>query len=65
MLERPSVCPACLSKYSDIRGMTYGIGQYIGDPCTDDWHKGANYNPSELVLTDYDRDMFAAIHIKI
>jgi hypothetical protein len=65
MLERPSVCPACISKYPDIHGMIYGVGQYIGRQCENNWHRGQNYNPNELVLTADDRKFLSKQNIKI
>ena len=62
-MERPSVCPACLSKYEDIRGMVYPAGSFQGATCKDSWHRGAEY-PNELQLTPEDQKFLAWQYIK-
>jgi hypothetical protein len=64
-MDYPDICPKCLSKYPDIHGMIYGVGQYIGRQCEDDWHRGQNYNPNELVLTADDRTFLTGNRIRI
>ena len=53
-MERSPVCPSCLSKYADIRGMLYPCGSYVGYQCEDIWHRGAEYDPNTLFLNDAD-----------
>lgn len=54
-MERPSVCPSCLSRFADIHGMTYPDGKFtVGTACTDTWHKGPGYDPAKLNLTPED-----------
>jgi hypothetical protein len=60
----PTLCPKCLSKYPDIRGMLYPLGSYIGDQCEDDWHKGASYDPNVFILSDADRDLLTKAKVK-
>lgn len=58
VLERLKVCPTCISRFEDIHGIVYPAGSYSGTPCEDSWHRGPNYNPDVLVLTEADRKMF-------
>jgi hypothetical protein len=51
----PKVCPGCLSKHEDIRGMIYADGTAVGARCENAWHKGPGYVPETLNLTDDDR----------
>jgi len=63
-MDWPKVCPTCLSKYADIRGMVYPAGGATGDRCEHEWHKGEGYDPSVLNLTDDDRAFLMREHIK-
>ena len=60
----PTLCPKCMSRYPDIRGMIYPVGSYIGDQCQDAWHKGAGYDPNVLTLTDADRSLLTKALVK-
>lgn len=53
-MERSPICPNCLSKFSDIRGMLYRDGKPIGERCEDDWHRGAGYDPNRWELSSSD-----------
>ena len=64
-MAHPTLCPSCLSKYQDIRGLLYAYGSAFGVQCEDGWHRGANYNPDVLVLSDTDRAMLKKAMVKI
>ena len=64
-MERPSLCPKCLSQHSDIKGLIYKDGNPVGTQCADDWHRGADYHPEVLDLTQEDRKFLAAQYIRI
>lgn len=64
-MTRPLLCPKCLSKHADIHGMVYQSGSAVGTRCEDDWHRGPDYNPNELKLTDDDRAFLKRGHVKV
>lgn len=45
--------------------MVYPVGSYVGYPCTDDWHRGPDYDPSVLVLTTADEKFLRDAKIKV
>ena len=53
-MAQSRICPTCLSEYPDIHGMIYPCGSYIGTPCADSWHKGPEYDPDTLKLSEDD-----------
>lgn len=59
----PTLCPKCLSRYPDIRGMIYPVGSYIGKQCEDGWHRGPDYDPSVLTLTISDKQLLRDLDI--
>lgn len=57
-------CPQCYSKYRNIRGMVWPEGEYANSrPCEHPWHKGENYDPNVLDLTEDDKKMLREHHI--
>jgi hypothetical protein len=44
--------------------MIYPVGSFIGDQCQDDWHRGPNYDPNVLTLTDADRSLLTKALVK-
>jgi hypothetical protein len=53
-MERPELCPKCLSKWVNIRGLLYGPGDVVGTQCDGSWHLGENYDPDRWVLSAAD-----------
>lgn len=53
----PDHCPTCFSTHQDIHGQIFKPGPIYdgGQPCTDVWHKGPEYDPNKLVLTAEDK----------
>ena len=62
-MERLPICPGCLSKWPDIKGLVYSAGATVGTQCADEWHRGVGYDPNKLDLTDADREFLAGQHI--
>ena len=62
-MERSPVCPTCISKYDDIKGMVYGPGEVSGHQCTDSWHLGCNYDPNRWVLSPFDFEFLEEQHV--
>ena len=62
-MERSPICVTCLSKYPDIRGLVYTPGMTVGLQCGDTWHLGAEHNPDRWVLSAFDTEMLAELHI--
>jgi hypothetical protein len=62
-MERSPICPGCLSKYEDIKGLVYRDGNPVGEQCSDVWHRGVTYNPDRWVLTAYDEEFLSEQHI--
>ena len=62
-MDTPELCPRCLSKYEEIHGMIYVFGSVIGTRCDHDWHYGAGYEPSKIVLTDSDREFLRDLKV--
>jgi len=62
-LDRPLVCPKCLSQHEDIHGVIYVEGCFAGQ-CEDPWHRGDLYDPNVLDLTAEDRDFLTQQHIQ-
>jgi hypothetical protein len=60
----PTLCPKCLSRYPDIRGMIFPVGSCDGTQCEDGWHKGPDYDPNVLVLTEKDRVLLSKALVK-
>jgi hypothetical protein len=60
-MDRPAVCPACLQRYADIRGMIYPDGGPNGHQCDDSWHDGEKYN--DLKLSPEDKDLLRRVRI--
>ena len=64
-MERPEVCPYCLSKYTDIRGLVYGPGDRVGTQCPNDWHRGPGYDPNVFKLSAFDEEFLAEQKISV
>lgn len=64
-MEHSPICPQCLSKYPDIRGLLYAVGQVVGQQCADGWHNGPGYDPSVLHLTAFDEEFLAEQKVKV
>ena len=58
-----TLCPTCLSKYPDIKGLIYAYGSAYGTQCADLWHKGSDYDPSVLKLTTSDKQLLRDLDI--
>ena len=54
-VERSPICPSCLSKWEDIRGVIYPVGSYDGRQCANIWHLGSQYDPDKWDLSPDDR----------
>lgn len=64
-MERPPLCPTCLSKWPEIHGMIYHDGQPTGDRCENTWHLGAEYNPDRWELSAFDEEFLSEQHISV
>ena len=62
-MERSLICPGCLSRYEDIRGLIYVVGVAVGTRCENDWHLGATYNPNRWELSEFDREFLDEQHV--
>ncbi len=58
-MEHLPLCPRCLSKFKDIRGMIFIGGIPMGQ-CEDNWH---GKDPELFLLTEKDQEFLAAQHI--
>lgn len=63
-MQHEEHCPSCLSNYHKIHGMIYPAGSYIGNPCDDEWHKGPDYRPEVLKLTEEDRALLQELKVQ-
>jgi hypothetical protein len=62
-LERLLECPWCYSKYEEISGWIFPVGDPAGHKCTHPWHQKVGYDPDKLILTDADRVWFKEMAI--
>ena len=62
-MERSPICPNCLSKFCDIKGLLYVSGSPVGVQCTDNWHLGPEYNPDRWELSAGDEEFLAEQHV--
>ena len=58
-MERSPICPRCLSKFPDIRGLIYTMGDRVGKQCEDVWQRGVEYDPDRWVLTPFDEEFLS------
>ena len=63
----PEKCPFCLSKYTSIHGMIWhnDEGVSISRTCDNAWHRGPDYRPDILILTENDREFLRSQRIAI
>lgn len=64
-MERLPICPNCLSKHPDIRGMFYRNGKLTGERCEDIWHRGPQYDPDRWILSAQDEEFLAEQKVSI
>ena len=64
MVDWPATCPTCYSKYPDIHGVLFSPGCAAGRPCEDLWHRGKDYDPNKLNLTEQDRAWLARLYVR-
>jgi transposase-like protein len=63
VFERES-CPRCLSHYRSIHGVIFReSSSYLSDPCDHNWHRGPNYQPEVLNLTEEDEVFMRGLKI--
>jgi hypothetical protein len=60
-----AVCPDCGSEYPDIHMMVYPGEGATGRRCEHHWHRGSDYDPSKLDLTDEDKRFLKLHHIAV
>lgn len=65
ILERSPICPHCESKYLEIHGWIFPVGDPAGHKCDHTWHKGLDYDPSQLHLTKEDEAFLADLKVSI
>jgi hypothetical protein len=64
-MDRPILCPNCLSKYLEIHGMLYRDGKPVGERCEDIWHRGPEYDPDRWILSAQDEEFLETQKISI
>ncbi len=55
MSDRPNMCPGCNSRYHDVRGQIFPVGNVAGYRCEHPWHCNNGCDPSVLNLTEADK----------
>lgn len=58
-MDRPALCPGCLSKYEEIHGLIFAAGSTASTQCDHDWHRGVTWNPDRWVLTPFDEEFLS------
>jgi hypothetical protein len=61
-LERSPCCPTCLSKYEDVHGP---CGATDPRRCEDIWHRGSQYDPNKLDLSDEDMEFLKDLRVTL
>ncbi len=64
-MERLPICPNCLSRWPDIRGMIFAVGSTASTQCDHIWHHGAEYDPNRWVLSAFDEEFLAERKISL
>ena len=64
-MERSPCCPTCLSKYEDVHGMIYPCGATDPRRCEDIWHRGSQYDPNKLDLSDEDMEFLKDLRVTL
>ena len=64
-LDQPLICPFCESKYREVHGWVFPVGDPQGHRCDHSWHLGKGYDPSVLTLTDADRAFLADLLVGV
>lgn len=54
-MERSPICPYCESKFEEIHGWIFPVGDPQGHKCDHPWHQKIGYDPSLLKLTESDK----------